>query len=294
MATPKNRSVLKAFSILRAFGPAGEPLTSAELSRRAGLPEASGYRLIQTLEMVGAVVRDGRGRYRPGFVLTGPPAPALLGESLKLAAQPVLEDLAEAFGATSHLGVLEHGMVTYVAKASAASSVAVPTREGAQQEAYCSAIGKVLLAALDGDELEAFLEEGALVPLTQRTITDPARFRREIAAVRQSGFALDRGEAHPHLGCVAAPVHNASGRTIMAVSVVDRIERVDEARRRDMRAALSRAARTLASRWEAIGGGLAAPPASPPGHEATAQGAATFLAGQAARRRPAPRAVLQS
>ncbi len=69
MATPKNKSVQKAFSMLRAFQAPDEWLTSAELSRRARLPEASGYRLIQTPEEIGAVIRDHRGRYGPGMLL---------------------------------------------------------------------------------------------------------------------------------------------------------------------------------------------------------------------------------
>ena len=62
MATPKNYSVMKAFALLKAFHDPDEWLTSCELSRRANLPEASGYRLIQTLEEIGAVVRGPRGR----------------------------------------------------------------------------------------------------------------------------------------------------------------------------------------------------------------------------------------
>ena len=69
MATPKNHSVMKAFAILKAFHDPEEWLTSCELSRRANLPEASGYRLIQTLADIGAVVRGPRGRYRPGLLL---------------------------------------------------------------------------------------------------------------------------------------------------------------------------------------------------------------------------------
>ena len=69
MATPRNQSVFKAFAMLKSFRDPGEWLTSSELSRRANLPEASGYRMIQTLEEIGAVVRGPRGRYRPGMLL---------------------------------------------------------------------------------------------------------------------------------------------------------------------------------------------------------------------------------
>lgn len=245
MATPKNRSVMKAFALLQAFRGPDEYLTSAELSRRAGLPEASGYRLIQTLESVGAVVRDARGRYRPGFLLAALSKKVSLSEMLAEASQDVLEGLAEHFGATTHMGILEHSMVTYVAKATARSSVLVPTRVGAQQEAYCSAIGKVLLAALSEAELESFLKEGELIPLTERTITDPAVFRAEIERVRRNGYALDTGEAHPHLCCVAVPVRDDRGGTVAALSVVDRISSLDDHRREEARVALTAAAASI-------------------------------------------------
>jgi DNA-binding IclR family transcriptional regulator len=237
---------MKAFALLRAFQSSDEVVTSAELSRRAGLPEASGYRLIQTLESVGAVLRDGRGRYQAGFVTS--PASGSPGrlDSLAQAAKGMLGALAERFGATAHMGVLEQGMVTYVAKASAAVSIHVPTQVSAQQEAYCSAIGKVLLAALAPSELESFLADGELIPLTDHTITDPVLFRDELAAVRHNGFALDRGEAHPHLACVARPVRDHHGATVGAISLVDRIEHMGEWRRREAREALAQAAQVIA------------------------------------------------
>jgi DNA-binding IclR family transcriptional regulator len=281
LATPKNRSVLKAFALLQAFRGPDEYLTSAELSRRAGLPEASGYRLIQTLEAVGAVVRDPRGRYRPGFLLAALSKKVSLAEMIGEAAGGVLDDIADRFEATAHVGILEHSMVTYVAKAAARSSVPVPTRVGAQQEAYCSAIGKVLLAALTEAELESFLREGELIPLTDKTITDPAVFRHEIARVRQNGYALDSGEAHAHLACVAVPVLDGAGATIAALSIVDRIDAMDDARRTAARAALVAAAGSIARRLHAPGvAGIVTPrvsnwsPAVAPG---LAQGAMTFF-----------------
>jgi DNA-binding IclR family transcriptional regulator len=143
------------------------------------------------------------------------------------------------------MGILEHSMVTYVAKATARASVPVPTKVGAQQEAYCSAIGKVLLAALSEPELESFLKEGELIPLTERTITDQAVFRREIACVRRNGYALDTGEAHAHLACVAVPVRDERGETVAALSIVDRLANVDDRRREEARAALVAAAEVI-------------------------------------------------
>src|SRR3954471_1573467 len=119
MATPRNQSVLKAFAMLKAFRDPGELLTSSELSRRSNLPEASGYRLIQTLEEIGAVVRGPRGRYRPGMLLLSLSHNVTKGELLRDAGHELMSELARRLKLTTHLAVLEQGMVTYIAKVTA-------------------------------------------------------------------------------------------------------------------------------------------------------------------------------
>src|SRR5471032_3384073 len=143
MATPKNRSVLKAFTMLKAFHHPDEWVTSSELSRRAKLPEASGYRLIQTLEEIGAVVRGERGRYRPWLLLVSLSQNVAIGDCLREAARQIMAELSVRLNATVHLGILEGSMVTYLAKNSTPASCLTHTKPGAQLEAYSSGLGKV-------------------------------------------------------------------------------------------------------------------------------------------------------
>jgi len=226
MATPKNLSIVKAFTILQSFQLDEEWTTSAELSRRAGLPESSGYRLIQTLEELGVIARDGRGRYRPSLLLAALSRQLSIGEIVCEASLGVIESLAVRLSATAHVGVLEEGMVTYVAKAAAEAAVQTPTIVGSQLEPYCSALGKILLAALPRQQLKAFMNEGDFVPLTERTITDPAMLRREIDKVRRTDFAVDDEEVCLGLRCVAVPIRDLTGRTVAALSASDRSDRV--------------------------------------------------------------------
>lgn len=258
MATPKNESVRKAFKLLRAFRNPDECLTSAELSRRARLPQASGYRLIQTLEEIGAVIRDPRGRYRPGMLLVHLSRNVEVIDLLRDVSHPVLFDLASQLSLTVHMGVLEDGMVTYVAKVGESAGFAVHTRVGAQLEAYCTGLGKVLLAALPFPTLEAFLAEGDLIALTPHTITDPASFRREVNTVRARGYAIDDGESAINLRCVAVPVHDSTGRTIAAISVSDDAERMDQNRQDEVRIALQSAAAMIQRKLSPAKGTLAA------------------------------------
>lgn len=245
MATPKNQSVLKAFSMLRSFHRPDEWLTSCELSRRANLPEASGYRLIQTLEQIGAVVRGPRGRYRPGMLLVSLSHNVAIGDLLREASTDIITQLANSFDLTVHLGLLEGGMVTYIAKVCTSTSLSPHTRLGAQLEAYCSGLGKVLLAALPDDQLEGFIMDGALVALTPFTITDGAKLRAELQKVRKLGYAVDDREIRPDMRCVAVPIHDGDGRTVAAMSATEHADRMTVTRQVEVRDALVQAARAL-------------------------------------------------
>jgi DNA-binding IclR family transcriptional regulator len=245
LATPRNYSVMKAFALLKAFQDPEEWLTSCELSRRANLPEASGYRLIQTLEEIGAVVRGPRGRYRPGLLLLSLSHNVTVAELLRDASQSLMAELSRRLGLTVHLGVLEHGMVTYVAKISSPGAFPVHTRVGAQLEPYCSGLGKVLLAALPDDEVESFILDGALIALTPYTITTAAALRAELKRVRAQGYAMDDREHKANMRCIAVPVLDREGRAVAALSASDDAERMTGERQIEVRDTLFQAAHDL-------------------------------------------------
>jgi DNA-binding IclR family transcriptional regulator len=221
MATPKNLSVQKAFALLCSFDNPEEWLSNAKLSRRAGMTEASAHRLIRTLEGIGAVVRDGRGNYRPGMLLATLSKAISVGHLIQATSSDTLVTLASHLKSVVHVGVFENGMVTYTAKIGQQDDVPVPSRVGAQQEAYSCALGKVLLSGLQPQQMEDFLCDGTLVPLTPRTITTADHLRSEIEAVRQCGYALDDREVYPWLSCLAVPVRDAHGGIVAAISLSD-------------------------------------------------------------------------
>jgi len=219
---------MKAFALLKAFHDPNEWVTSCELSRRANLPEASGYRLIQTLEEIGAVVRGPRGRYRPGLLLLSLSHNVTISELLRDASQVLMTDLSRTLGLTTHMGVLEHGMVTYVAKVSAPGSFPVHTRVGAQLEPYCSGLGKVLLAALPDEQVESFILDGELVPLTPHTITTAAALRAELRLVREQGYAMDDREHQANMRCIAVPLRNDVGEVVAAIGLAGPVSRLSK------------------------------------------------------------------
>ncbi len=112
----------------------------------------------------------------------------------------------------------------YAAKVGDPICIPIPSRVGAQQEAYCCALGKVLVAGLDDRRLEEFLHDGKLIALTPQTITEREGLRLEIEAVRQCGYAVDDREVFQTICCVAAPILDPDGRTIAAISLSDTSE----------------------------------------------------------------------
>jgi DNA-binding IclR family transcriptional regulator len=234
----KNQLVLKAFAVLGCFQRPDEWVTGCELSRRANLPQASGYRLIQTLEKIGAIIRGPRGRYRPGMLLVALSQKVAIGELLRNSSQTIASDLANKFNVTVHLGILEEGMVTYVSKVATPTSFPVNTQIGSQLEAYCSALGKVLLAALSRERLDSVILDGELVALTERTITDRSSLRTELEKVRRQKFSIDDREAQDDMVCVAVPIHDIEGRVIAAMSATDHAKYMTAERRVLIRNAL--------------------------------------------------------
>ena len=226
MVTPKNQSVQKAFALLHAFRGPQEWVTSAELGRRTGLSEAGAHRLIRTLEEVGALVRDSRGCYRPGMALAMLSRHITIGEMVRATCEDILMGLACRLKAVVNVGILEGGMVTYAAKFGERTRGVVLSRVGGQQEAYCSALGKVLLAGLSAQKFDDFLLDGQLVPLTPRTITSASALRAEIAEVRGRGYAVDNREVSQGICCLGVPIADPDGNIVAAISLADHADNI--------------------------------------------------------------------
>ena len=197
---------------------AGETPLSVQAGR-AAIPISTAQRIVGAFVHTGLLSRVGRGRYAAGLRLAalaeqGANPRAVLAE----ASRPLLQRLARALSTTVHLAVLEGEMVTYLVKAHGGGPELL-TRELIQLEAYCSGVGKVLLAHLDKAAREAYLAAGPFVALTPFTITDPAALRRELDAVRRQGFARDAAEVKENLHCVAVPVRGPDGQVVAALSV---------------------------------------------------------------------------
>lgn len=220
-----------------------------EITAELGVPASTAYRLISVFESRGLLSRIGSGRYAPGGVVAQVAGLTDLNSLLRAVSRPILRKLASRCARTIHLGVLEGEMVTYLVK-EGAHSESLFTREGMQLEAYCSGIGKVLLANIEQQLLSKYLDTGDFVALTEQTIISPELIRAELEKVCALGHAVDNAEVDEDLYCIAVPVWDGNGRVVAAISASERNARCDEP---GLIEALKESAEELSARLLAFG-----------------------------------------
>lgn len=220
MARGENGTVGKALEVLDRVAAFGRPVRFAELLAGSPFPKATLYRLLQTLVRQEMLVHDPQaGTYTPGIRLLRLAHAAWRQSSLAPVARPHLRRLSRAVEETVHLAQLDGGQVLYLDKLNAARPVEMFSEAGKVGPAYCTGVGKAMLAFLDDAALETALSRQSFHRFTDATLTEPATLRTELARIRARGFATDAEEHEPGIICVAAPILGGSGRVLGAVSV---------------------------------------------------------------------------
>ncbi len=224
MKTPPATTLAKGLRLLAAIAGDHGRTSLHGISQTLGMTLPTAHRLALTLVAEGFLIRARKGYYLPGPALTALGWGDDAGHTLAALLRRPLARLAQANRGFGHFGILEDGMVTYLVKETGLDGQLFTTERG-QLEAYCSAVGKVLLAAMPAAELEAYLANGPFVALTERTITDPAALRVEVDTVRAAGIAFDRREIREDLFCIGIPVTGRDGTIVggISISLLDQI-----------------------------------------------------------------------
>ncbi|WP_189619175.1 IclR family transcriptional regulator [Novosphingobium colocasiae] len=215
--TPTLSSFGRVMALLDAILADGGRSGISELARGHAVPVATAHRHVVSLVEEGLLTPVGGGRHVAGPRLIRLGAAVDLAQVLARIAAPLLPGLARDLGAVVQLGTLENDMVTYRVKAGNAAS-GLFTQVGGQLEAYCSGIGKVLLAGLPEADRERYLANGPFIALTGQTITAPEALAAELAVVARDGYAFDREEIAEGLACAAVPVCDRAGAVVAALS----------------------------------------------------------------------------
>jgi DNA-binding IclR family transcriptional regulator len=214
------QSLGRAFGILEEVARHREGITLAELSKRVGLHNSTTFHLVKTMVSLGYIrqEKDSK-RYRVGRPLFALAASSLDDIEMVNLATPVLEDLSRETGESSHFAVRMGDAVVVMARTGGPGAFQLTDRVGVVRPAHCTALGKVILAALRPEQLQRFLARVTLEPSTEKSITEIPALLREIEEVRRGGMAFDDGEFNLEVRCVAVPVKDFTGQVVGALGI---------------------------------------------------------------------------
>jgi DNA-binding IclR family transcriptional regulator len=208
----------RALEILSAFTSTRPRLSLAELAVITGQNKATLLRHLDVFLATRLVERH-EDTYSLGLGAFQLGASYLAQNDLYTVSRAPMEELAADVGETISLAIRDGAEVVYIEVVRGQAEVGVQSRVGVRQPAHCSALGKVLLAALTPEEREVILYAHPLVAMTPQTITSPREFEAHLAEVRRLGFAIDNEERIEGVRCVAAPIFDRTGGVVAALSV---------------------------------------------------------------------------
>jgi DNA-binding IclR family transcriptional regulator len=207
----------RAAAILGAFDETHRELTLAALVARSGLPRSTTHRTADKMIQLGWLDKP-HDRYRIGNRLFEISGLAPIRHELREAVLPFMQDLYAATRTTVQLGVLTGTQVLVVEKITGHRPMPMLSQVGGMIPAHCSGLGRAILAYSEDATVAAVIEAG-LVARTPRTVTTGTALRRELAAIPDRGWAVDREEGNIGISCVAAPIFGPLNEIVAAVSV---------------------------------------------------------------------------
>jgi len=210
----------RALALLEALSHQGPDLTLAQISALLKLHKSTAHRLIMVLERHRLIEKNSNtGKYRLGLKLFELGTKAVSQLDLRERAHPFLERAVLHTGETGHLCVYDDGEVIYLDKIEPDRSVRLTSSVGRRNPAYCTAVGKAIMAFLPEAQVETSVQKHGLPQLTRKTITNMLDLCADLARVRKLGYAIDDEEHEEGVLCVGAPVWSVGPYPIAAISV---------------------------------------------------------------------------
>ncbi len=218
-------SLARGLAVVRAFSDQRRTLTIAQISHKTGIPRAAVRRCLHTLKLLGYADSEANNYSLKPKVLT-------LGYSylsstpLAVSAQPCLDHISRTLHESCSLAVLDGNDVLYIARSSTSRIMSVALNVGSRLPAYCTSLGRVMLASLPQEDLQAYFATVELRAYTDRTIVSGKRLQEILVDIRLAEYAILEEELEVGLRSIAVPVRGASGTVVAALNVGAQATRV--------------------------------------------------------------------
>lgn len=212
-------SLARGLIVIQAFTQQAPQMTISQLSIKTGLSRAAVRRCLYTLTKLGFAGAEDGSRYslRPRMLTLS--HTYTTSNTLSSAAQPILERMSAALRESFSVATLDGEDIVYIARTQVNRIMAVDLHIGSRLPAYCTSMGRILLAYLPNEQLEQYLAKVNLVPHTTRTITSVEKLRLALRNIRRNGYAICDQEYEVGLRSIAVPVYSSSGRVVATLNL---------------------------------------------------------------------------
>ncbi|MDB5879748.1 IclR family transcriptional regulator domain-containing protein [Noviherbaspirillum suwonense] len=218
-------SLARGLAVVRAFSDQRRSLTIAQISHKTGIPRAAVRRCLYTLKRLGYADSEANNFFlKPKILSLG--YSYLSSTPLTVSAQPCLNGISRALNESCSLAVLDNDEVLYVARSATSRVMSIALNTGSRLPAYCTSLGRVLLANLSDEALQRYFDTVKLRAYTERTVVSVARLREILSEVRVSGYSVVEEELEVGLRSIAVPVRGASGVVHAALNIGAQATRV--------------------------------------------------------------------
>ena len=221
-------SVENAFSLLETLADKGLELGIAEICKKIVLPKGTVHRLLGTLKNLGYIEQNLRNRKYYLTVKIFKLGTAVTDKVGLVQIIPYMKELSQQFNETVNLAILDRDEITYLYSVGSDNTLRLDLKIGSNQPAYCTALGRVLLASLPEKEIDDYLQRVKLKSYTPNTITSKDKLKRELKLVKQKGYSFVNEEYMLGVFCVAVALKDNSGNVCASLSFSIPTARFDE------------------------------------------------------------------
>ncbi|HWY99941.1 MAG TPA: IclR family transcriptional regulator C-terminal domain-containing protein [Edaphobacter sp.] len=219
-------SLARGLIVIQAFTQQSPQMTISQLSIKTGLSRAAVRRCLYTLTKLGFAGAEDGSRYslRPRMLTLS--HTYTTSNTLAAAAQPILERMSAALQESFSVATLDGEDIVYIARTQVNRVMAVDLHIGSRLPAYCTSMGRILLAYLPAEQLEQYFAKVNLIPHTTRTITSVEKLRLILRNIRRNGYAICDQEYEVGLRSIAVPVYSSSGRVVATLNLSGNAPRI--------------------------------------------------------------------
>jgi IclR family transcriptional regulator, pca regulon regulatory protein len=219
-------SLARGLAVIQAFSQRRHHLTISQVSTTTGLSRAAVRRCLYTLAKLGFAGSDDNRHFflRPRILALG--HSYISSMPLATAAQPVLEHISHLLHESCSIATLDGVDIVYIARANVTRIMSIDLGVGSRLPAFCTSMGRAILANLPPEELETVLARVEFKRYTERTITNPAKLTQALRQIRRDGYSIIDQELEHGLRSMAVPIQNPSGKVVAALNIGAHAQRV--------------------------------------------------------------------